>query len=232
MHLLWTVTLRITVGRRKSRKVIDVAKVETAETYSSYVYFGSGTAEIVKGAIIEVYKSNGANSSHVVDEVKKVYAEYLSGAENYGAKVVLLDDQSQLYFGQYLKRSYKYVDWRRACRTYNLRISEKVRTSLIVAITMPLSVLAALICLFLMGITLNMVSLGGLAVGIGMLVDNSIVVIESISKHRDMDKTAFEAAVDGTAEVGGALFGSTLTTVCVFIPIIFRAGLQAKYSPI
>jgi len=73
-----------------------------------------------------------------------------------------------------------------------------------------------------------MVSLGGLAVGIGMLVDNSIVVIEAITKHRDTGKSAYVSAVDGTAEVGGALFGSTLTTVCVFIPILFIGGLTAE----
>lgn len=217
-----------TVGGEKVVKVIDVAKVETAETYSSYVYFGGGTAEIVKGAIIEVYKSNGANSSHVVDEVKKVYAEYLSGAENYGAKVVLLDDQSEFISDSISNVLISMLIGGALAVLIIFVFLKKVRTSLIVAITMPLSVLAALICLFLMGITLNMVSLGGLAVGIGMLVDNSIVVIESISKHRDMDKTAFEAAVDGTAEVGGALFGSTLTTVCVFIPIIFSGGLTGE----
>lgn len=217
-----------TVGGEKVVKVIDVAKVETAETYSSYVYFGSGTAEIVKGAIIEVYKSNGANSSHVVDEVKKVYAEYLAGSENYGAKVVLLDDQSEFISDSISNVLISMLIGGALAVLIIFVFLKKVRTSLIVAITMPLSVLAALICLYLMGITLNMVSLGGLAVGIGMLVDNSIVVIESISKHRDMDKTAYAAAVDGTAEVGGALFGSTLTTVCVFIPIIFSGGLTGE----
>lgn len=217
-----------TVGGEKVVKVKDVAKVNAVETYSSYVYFGGGTAQIVKGAIIEVYKSNGANSSRVVDEVKKVYSDFLAGTESYGAKVVLLDDQSEFISDSISNVLVSMLIGGALAVLIIFVFLKKVRTSLIVAITMPLSVLAALICLFLMGITLNMVSLGGLAVGIGMLVDNSIVVIESISKHRDMDKTAFEAAVDGTAEVGGALFGSTLTTVCVFIPIIFSGGLTGE----
>ncbi|MDE7082895.1 MAG: efflux RND transporter permease subunit [Clostridia bacterium] len=217
-----------TVGGEKVVKVIEVANVNTVRTFSSYVYFGGGSATIVKGAIIEVYKSNGANSSRVVDEVKKVYAEYLAGAEANGANVVLLDDQSEFISDSISNVLVSMLIGGALAVLIIFVFLKKVRTSLIVAITMPLSVLAALICLFLMGITLNMVSLGGLAVGIGMLVDNSIVVIESISKHRDKDKTAFEAAVDGTTEVGGALFGSTLTTVCVFIPIIFSGGLTGE----
>ncbi len=216
------------VGGEKVVKVSEIASVHTRDTFNSYVYFGDGKATVVKGAIIEVYKSNGANSSRVVDEVKKVYTEYLGGSENHGAKVVLLDDQSEFISDSISNVLVSMLIGGALAVLVIFMFLKKVRTSLIVAITMPLSVLAALICLFLMGITLNMVSLGGLAVGIGMLVDNSIVVIESISKHRDMDKTAFEAAVDGTTEVGGALFGSTLTTVCVFIPIIFSGGLTGE----
>lgn len=93
---------------------------------------------------------------------------------------------------------------------------------------MPLSVLAAIAALYLLGVTFNMVSLGGLAVGIGMLVDNSIVVIESITKRRDKGEEAFESACRGTLDVAGSLFASTLTTVCVFVPILFITGLTRE----
>lgn len=209
-------------------KVSDVAEVDTDEEFTSYVYFGNGKAEIIKGTVIEIYKANGANSSAVVQKVKDAYAEYLSGTVTYGARVALLDDQSEFISDSISNVLVSMLIGGLLAVLVIFVFLKKVRTSLIIAITMPLSVLAALVCLYLMGITLNMVSLGGLAVGIGMLVDNSIVVIESISKHRDMDKTAFQAAVDGTTEVGGALFGSTLTTVCVFIPIIFSGGLTAE----
>ncbi|MDE7329610.1 MAG: efflux RND transporter permease subunit, partial [Clostridia bacterium] len=208
-------------------KVSDVAYVNEEDAFSSYVYFGSGGVSIIKGTIIEVYKSNGANASAVVEEVKKVYSEYLGGA-GATAEITLLDDQSEFISDSISNVLVSMLIGGALAVIIIFLFLKKARTSVIIAITMPLSVLAALICLFLMGITLNMVSLGGLAVGIGMLVDNSIVVIESISKHRDMDKTAYEAAVDGTTEVGGALFGSTLTTVCVFIPIIFSGGLTGE----
>lgn len=211
-------------------KTEDIAFVNTHDEFSSYVYYGNGKVQIIEGTVLEVYKSNGANSSAVVEKVKKVYAEYLAGGEGatHGASVKLLDDQSEFISDSISNVLVSMIIGGVLAVLVIYVFLKKVRTSLIIAVTMPLSVLAALICLNLMGITLNMVSLGGLAVGIGMLVDNSIVVIESISKHRDMDKTAFEAAVDGTTEVGGALFGSTLTTVCVFIPIIFSGGLTGE----
>lgn len=203
----------------------DIADINLDDSFSSYVYFGRGGAKVINGTVIEVYKSNGANSSAVVSAVKGVYSEYLKGGS---CSIQLLDDQSEFISDSISNVLVSMLIGGVLAVLVIFLFLKKVRTSLIIAVTMPLSVLASLICLFLMGITLNMVSLGGLAVGIGMLVDNSIVVIESISKHRDMDKSAFEAAVDGTTEVGGALFGSTLTTVCVFIPIIFSGGLTAE----
>lgn len=210
-------------------KTGDVAAVSLSEEFSSYVYFGSRDyPQVIHGTIIEIYKSNGANSSAVVEEVKKIYAEYLTGSRTYGASVNLLDDQSEFISDSIVNVLESMLIGGLLAIIVIFVFLKKVRLSLVIAITMPLSVLAALICLNLMGITLNMVSLGGLAVGIGMLVDNSIVVIESISKHRDMDKSAYDAAVDGASEVGGALFGSTITTVCVFIPILFTGGLTAE----
>lgn len=210
--------------------VKDIAEVERDGSYTSYVYFGDGKAQIMQSAIIEVYKSNGANSSSVVGEVKSIYAKFAAerGENQPEIEIKLLDDQSEFISDSISNVLVSMLIGGLLAVLIIFMFLKKARTSLIIAITMPLSVLAALICLFVMGITLNMVSLGGLAVGIGMLVDNSIVVIESISKHRDAGKSAFEAAVDGTTEVGGALFGSTVTTVCVFIPIIFSGGLTGE----
>lgn len=211
----------------KSVKVKDIAKVSLIPDYQSYAYFSDGKIELAEGVVIEVFKSNGANSAAVVDDVKKAYSK-ISLAEGYTASIRLLDDQSEFISDSISNVLISMVIGGVLAILIIFLFLKKVRLSLVIAITMPLSVLAALICLSLLGITLNMVSLGGLAVGIGMLVDNSIVVIEAISKHRDTGKSAYESAVDGTCEVGGALFGSTLTTVCVFIPILFAGGLTAE----
>ncbi|MHC4878846.1 MAG: efflux RND transporter permease subunit, partial [Planctomycetota bacterium] len=95
------------------------------------------------------------------------------------------------------------------------------RSTLVIALTMPLSVLATFILIYANGFTLNMVSFGGLALGIGLLVDNSIVVLESIFRKREEGLNRERAAIEGAAEVGSAIVASTLTTLVVFLPLLF-----------
>jgi multidrug efflux pump subunit AcrB len=101
-------------------------------------------------------------------------------------------------------------------------------TTLIVAVAIPLSVIAAFAPLKLFNVSLNIMSLGGLALGIGMLVDNSIVVMESIFRCREEKDGWVESAVRGVSEVGGAVIASTLTTVAVFFPIVFVEGIAGQ----
>ncbi len=104
----------------------------------------------------------------------------------------------------------------------------KIRPTLIVAASILLSVVTAFVLMFLFGISLNMISMSGLALGVGMLVDNSIVVMENICRMLSEGKSAKEAAVEGAREVGGAITASTLTTIVVFLPIIFTEGLTRQ----
>lgn len=99
-----------------------------------------------------------------------------------------------------------------------------VKPTLVVAVSIPLSVLTALVLMYFSDISLNMMSLSGLALGIGMLVDNSIVVIENIYRLRSRGVAAARASVQGTKQVAGAIIASTLTTVSVFAPMIFTTG--------
>jgi len=96
-----------------------------------------------------------------------------------------------------------------------------VRATIVVATAIPISVIGTFIFLDLLGRNLNVVSLAGIAFAVGMLVDNAIVVIENIDRHRLMGKTAFNAALDGAKEVWGAVLASTITTVAVFLPVVF-----------
>jgi len=96
-----------------------------------------------------------------------------------------------------------------------------VRATLVVAMSIPISIIGTFIMLDLMGRNLNVVSLAGIAFAVGMLVDNAIVVIENIDRHRSMGKSAFKASLDGTKEVWGAVFASTITTLAVFLPVVF-----------
>ncbi len=101
-------------------------------------------------------------------------------------------------------------------------------TTLIVAVAIPLSLITAFAPLKLFQVSLNIMSLGGLALGIGMLVDNSIVVMESIFRCREEGDGWVESAVRGVAEVGGAVIASTLTTIAVFFPIVFVEGIAGQ----
>lgn len=102
-----------------------------------------------------------------------------------------------------------------------LTFLRSVRTTLATAVAIPISVIGTFIFLYLAGRNLNVVSLAGISFAVGMLVDNSIVVLENIDRHRQMGKTAYSAALDGAKEVWGAVFASTATTVAVFLPVIF-----------
>ena len=103
-----------------------------------------------------------------------------------------------------------------------------IRPTAITAISIPVSVVFAIALMYFTGVTMNMISLSGLAIGVGMLVDNSIVVIENIYRLRAKGFSPVQAAVSGASQVAGAITASTLTTICVFVPIVFIDGLTRE----
>ncbi|MBR1506959.1 MAG: efflux RND transporter permease subunit [Eubacterium sp.] len=103
-----------------------------------------------------------------------------------------------------------------------------VRPTIIIACAIPLSLVFAVVLMYFTGITLNIISMSGLALGIGMLVDNSIVVIENIFRLRSEGMSIKKASVYGASQVAGAIAASTLTTICVFAPIVFTEGLTRQ----
>jgi HAE1 family hydrophobic/amphiphilic exporter-1 len=102
------------------------------------------------------------------------------------------------------------------------------RSTLIIGFAIPISIITAFVFMYFSGQTLNLLTLGGLALGVGMMVDNSIVILENIYRQRQNGAGLKEAAVNGTQEVGSAIIASTLTTVVVFLPIVFVDGLAAQ----
>jgi HAE1 family hydrophobic/amphiphilic exporter-1 len=101
-----------------------------------------------------------------------------------------------------------------------------IRSTLIIGTSIPLAIWATFFLLERMGFTINMMSLGGLALGIGMILDSSIVVLENIFRHREEGRGAIEGALEGSHEVGMAITASTLTTICVFLPLLFLRGVE------
>jgi HAE1 family hydrophobic/amphiphilic exporter-1 len=102
------------------------------------------------------------------------------------------------------------------------------RTTMVIAVSMPISIIATFILVYFSGLSLNMMTLGGMALGVGMMVDSSIVVLENIFRRRQLGQSAKEAAIAGTAEVISPLIAATLTTVAVFLPIIFVPGMASQ----
>ncbi|MDD7738659.1 MAG: efflux RND transporter permease subunit [Lachnospiraceae bacterium] len=103
-----------------------------------------------------------------------------------------------------------------------------IRPTAVVACSIPVSLLCAVVLMYFSGITLNVISLSGLALGVGMLVDNSIVVIENIYRLHSLGLPVRKAAVQGAKQMSGAILASTLTTVCVYVPIIFMEGITRQ----
>ena len=192
-----------------------VAEMEVVDAYAQY----NGLLSVT----LEVYAVSDANTTDVVNAVKAVIA-----ASNYGSAVILLDDKAEFINDSIVNVLTSIIVGGVLAVLVIYLFVRKIGSSLVVSITMPLSVLVALVGLWAMGISLNLVSLGGLAVGIGMLVDNSIVVLESITKRRDKGESVFDSCLNGTREVAGSLLASTLTNECVFFPILFARGLTRE----
>ena len=102
-----------------------------------------------------------------------------------------------------------------------------ISSTMIIGIAIPVSVITTFALMYFNGITLNTISFGGLALGVGMLVDNAIVVLENIFRHRENGMGMFQAAVKGSSEVAGAITASTLTTLAVFVPVVFTSGVSS-----
>ncbi|MGO1469403.1 MAG: efflux RND transporter permease subunit [Tissierella sp.] len=103
-----------------------------------------------------------------------------------------------------------------------------IKPTFIIAVSIPISVVFAIAMMYFTGVTINIISLAGLALGVGMLVDNSIVVIENIYRLKSEGMSSIEASMTGAREVSGAIMASTLTTACVFLPIVFTKGISRQ----
>ena len=178
------------------------------------------------GIVMSFNKSSVASTSEVSKEVSK---EVKRLEEKYpGLHITTLMDQGD-YIGMIVDSVLSNLIYGGLIALMVLVIFLKsVRPTIIIGMSIPLSVLIALVAMYFTDVTLNIISLSGLALAVGMLVDNSIVVIENIYRLRSLGYPAVKAAVIGTKQVGGAIAASTLTTICVFLPIVFTEGLTRQ----
>ncbi|HHV93430.1 MAG TPA: efflux RND transporter permease subunit [Firmicutes bacterium] len=177
--------------------------------------------------MLSVQKEAGSNTVRVAEAVRKA-VEGLN-RELGGDLSLEIAMDSSVYIQQAIKEvAGNAVTGAVLAVAILLLFLRSIRPTLVIGVAIPISILAAFVMVYFSKTTLNLLSLGGLALGVGMLVDNSIVVLESIFRHRELGKKAREAAVIGTEEVGMAVTASTLTTISVFVPIVFVSGLTAE----
>jgi hydrophobic/amphiphilic exporter-1 (mainly G- bacteria), HAE1 family len=179
---------------------------------------------------IEVYKEARANivemAHRVRDRLDQTIAPRLD--QQYGAKVQVASDRSRFIESSIAEvRNTAVIGGVLAVLVLFMFLRD-LRSTAIVAVSIPVSVLITFAPLNLTGVSLNIMSLGGLALGIGMLVDNSIVVLESIHRCREEGDDLVRATVRGTAEVGSAVFAATLTSIAVFFPMVFVEGVAGQ----
>lgn len=175
-----------------------------------------------------IYKEYGANSLIVAKRIKEEL-EKIKPDTKETIDIKMISDQAEL-----VDRSINEVKMTAIVGIILAIIMififlRNVSTTVIIALSIPLSILATLMLMYFFDISLNIISLGGLALGAGMLVDNSIVVLENIFRHWQKGCSLKEAAIKGSAEVRNAITASTLTTVVVFIPILYISGIAAEF---
>lgn len=203
------------IGDVRLSDVADITVIDNAD--ASYAKLDGND-----GIILSVFKGSTAGTNEVSRNVEKAVGQL---TEQYpGLSVMTLMDQGD-YITMIINGVLQSMIVGAILAVIVLALFLKdVKPTLVVAVSIPLSVLTALILMYFSGISLNMMSLSGLALGIGMLVDNSIVVIENIYRLRSRGVAAARASVQGTKQVAGAIIASTLTTVSVFAPMIFTTG--------
>ena len=174
---------------------------------------------------LSVYKETGYNTVNALEDLEKEMKSIQKMLPGYGFQVV--NNQ-----GSYIKNS---IDEVKKAGILGIIIAvivlflflRSVRVTLVVSVAIPISVVATFNLMYFNHLSINIMTLGGLALGAGMLVDNAIVVMENIFRNREKGLSIKDAAIQGTAEVGGAIIASTLTTIVVFLPIVYLHGASA-----
>ena len=203
-------------------KLSDVAEVTIVDDSGSVYASVNGRP----GILLTFEKQTGYSTNEVSKNVQKAFDRLKE--ENGALGFTILMDQG-LYINYIVDSVFSNLLWGALFAIIVLALFlRSLRPTLIVAVSIPVSLLAAISAMYFTGININIISLSGLALAVGMLVDNSIVVIENIYRLRGEGVPLYKACVQGAREVAGAIIASTLTTCCVFLPIVFTEGLTRQ----
>ena len=206
----------------------DFARVDVIPSPTAAVARTNGQASLALG----VFKTREGNTVQVANETQRALEKIQSQLPP-GVKAEVLFDQSQLIEESISSLLREGMLGAAFAVLIILVFLVSLRATVVTAVSIPLSMLAALIFLHWQGVTLNIMTLGGLTIAVGRVVDDSIVVLENIYVHSRRGKAPLQAALDGTREVSTAIFSSTLTTVAVFLPLAFIGGIvQESFFPL
>jgi HAE1 family hydrophobic/amphiphilic exporter-1 len=200
-------------------KLQDIARVELTNKDISTISRTNGKDSIN----ISIQKQSGKNTVQVSNLINKEIEKLKKDYPNVDIDVVM---DNSIFIKQSINTVAQSAIMGSILAIVILYIFLKnIRTTLIIGLSIPISLIASFILLYFNGITLNMMTLGGLALAVGMLVDSAIVVLENIYRFRSEGYSKKEAAIKGASEVGMAITASTLTTIAVFLPIVFVDGI-------
>lgn len=203
-------------------RLSDVAEIQVTDDSSEVYAVINGNP----GVMLTIEKQTGYSTGEVTDKILE-RMESLEQEEQ-GLHFTTLMDQG-IYIDMVIQSVMQNMIYGGILAVLILFVFlRSVRPTFVIACSIPISVVAALVMMYFSGVTLNIISLSGLALGVGMLVDNSIVVIENIYRMRNEGVPARKAAIEGAKQVAGAITSSTLTTVCVFAPIVFTEGITRQ----
>ena len=205
-------------------RLSDVAKVTRGAKEREIITRIDGRESIE----ISIYKEGDANIVATAEDVKNVIAQWQEKLKAENNTLTILFDQS-IFISQAVGEVRKAALIGGALAIIILFFFLRdIRSTLIVATSIPISVIATFMVMYKMDVSLNLMSLGGLTLGLGMLLDSSIVVLESIFRKRQQGAPLREASIEGTTEIAPAVIASTLTTVAVFLPIVFVEGVAGQ----
>ncbi len=207
------------VGNVRMADVADITIIDNA---------GESYAKIngENGVLLSIFKGSTASTSDVSQTCEKAISRLEKEYE--GLTITPIMDQGD-YITMFISSILQSMITGALLAVIVLALFFKdVKPTLVVAFSIPFSVLFAILIMYFSGISINIMTLAGLGLSIGMLVDNSIVVIENIYRIRNHGASAARSAVQGARQVAGPIIASTLTTVCVFLPMVFTTGLVAE----
>nr|WP_280518503.1 efflux RND transporter permease subunit [Lederbergia wuyishanensis] len=205
-------------------RIKDIATVKQQEQASDSITRTNEKPSV----LLSVLQESDANTAEVSKDFQKEIKKVLKKDQYKGIESDILFDQ-----GDYVKIAIgnianSLIIGGALAMLVLFFFLRNIKSPLIIGIAIPYSVIVTFVLMFFADFALNIMTLGGLALGIGMLVDNAIVVIENIYRHLSMGKEPKQAALEGAKEVAGAITASTLTTVAVFLPVVFISGLLGQ----